>query len=588
MVWTILVLLVVSIFGSILFFKGLFEVEEDHVGWDGKRVYKAGTHWSLFEIQMVDVRMRFTPFGVDELGAVSLVSTNRSETVDDVVRGGIFIPGSERNTRRYLSETVATRERENSRHRFVIIWRPNEAKLRTYLKQPNIEAQLAELLRTLPDADLSKYQDLLGITIEDKDGKTPRKGDGVTIADGVEIPYDARDRHVYILGRSGMGKSTLMLNMALQDMEAGKGVAVIDPHGDLVTELLQRIPRHRIDDVILFDAENLPIGLNVFDAETEHERRKIASDVITLFKRLVTASEAPRMDALLSAAVHSLAELPQATFLDIYHLFMDSQFRAEVVSQLKNEASVQFWTQTYPAYPHPTAEQPILSRLSPFAISNTLATITGTTSPLHISEVMATSKILLCAIRKGTIGIETSAILGTLLVSQFQVAAQRRAAIPAHHRTPFYLYIDEFQSFETSGFINIITEARKYQLCLTLANQMLRSLSEETKAAVTGVETSVYFAPVDDDATHVSKALGGRFKTEELLDLDKFEAIMKPGRASQAVKVHLAAPAKPGPSYERTIRENTLRRYPSTPPRRRVSRPRAVSDIPRAGDPLPE
>ena len=237
MIWTILVLLVVSIFGSILFFKGRFEVEEDHVGWDGKRVYPAGTHWTLFEVQMVDVSERFTTFGVDQLGAVSLVSTNRSETVDDVVRGGIIIPGSERNTRKHISETIATKERENLRHRYVIVWKPNTEKLRTYLKQSNVDAHLADLLRTLPDADLTKYQDMLGIAIVRTDGAKPRKGDGVTIADGIEIPYDARDRHVYILGRSGMGKSTLMLNMALQDMEAGKGVAVIDPHGDLVTEL---------------------------------------------------------------------------------------------------------------------------------------------------------------------------------------------------------------------------------------------------------------------------------------------------------------------------------------------------------------
>jgi hypothetical protein len=202
---------------------------------------------------------------------------------------------------------------------------------------------------------------------------------------------------------------------------------------------------------------------------------------------------------------------------------------------------------------------------------------------------MQDSKILLYSIPKGTIGTETSAILGTLLVSQFQLAAQRRAGMPSSERTPFALYIDEFQTFETTEFVSIITEARKYQLCLTLANQSLGDLPTQIKGAVEGVETSIYFAPFPSDASHVARAVGGRFTAEQLLDLDKWQAILKPGRASQAVKIHLDAPPKPGVSQVQRIRKNTLRTYPSVPPVRPKKRPpRQGDDVPGAGDPLPE
>ena len=327
----------------------------------------------------------------------------------------------------------------------------------------------------------------------------------------------------------------------------------------------------------------------MFDARSATEKDRITDDVVTLFKRLVTSSEAPRMDVVLKFGVRSLAELPDATFLDIYRMFMDEEFRKAVVSRLSDPELIKFWNQTYPGYPHPATEQPILSRTGQFAISKTLSTITGTTSSLHISDVMQESKILLCSIPKGTIGTDTSAILGTLLVSQFQLASQRRTALRAAERIPFYLYIDEFQSFATSNFVGIITEARKYQLCLTLANQTLGDLPAEMKGAVEGVETSLYFAPFPSDAAHVSRSLGGRFTTDALLDLDKWEAILKPGRASHAIKVRLSEPPQPGDAtMQQTIRENTLRNYPSVRPARVAQELPAVGDIPRTGDPLPE
>jgi hypothetical protein len=599
MVW-VLILLVLLVFGLVLYQKGRLKVHEGFVGWDGETVYQAGEIWTLNQVQMIDVSERFATFGLDQLGVISAVNTNRSENINDRIRGGILGSDSERNTRKDFSETIFTRERENIRHRFVIVWKPNPENLRTYLKQGNIDERLAELLRTLPDADLKSYQDLLGITIVRTDGAKPKKVEGLTIGEGIEIPDNVRDRHVYILGRPGMGKSTLLRNMARQDIESGKGVGVIDPHGDLIEDLLKHIPRDRVDDAILFNAADLPIGLNFFNAQTDSEKELITDDVVVLFKRL-SDSWGDRMDVVLRSAVRSLAEVPDATFLDIYRILTDPNFREHVVSHLTLQPLIDFWLQVYPKFPHPVTEQPILSRMGKFAISRTLSTITGTTSPLNIAEVIRDKKILLCSIPKSTIGPDISAILGALLVSQFQLAALRRGSLPPKKRTPFYLYIDEFQTFQTSAFNEIITEARKYQLCLTLANQKLADLDDLTRGAVQGVETSIYFSLFPDDVPRAAKALGADYDVRNLLNLDKWEAIMKPGRSSQAMRFDVSEPPKAGRGYDQEIRENTKKNYPSTFPPRDYGKGRGKrpdggpkpsdprpDDEPKPGDPLPD
>jgi hypothetical protein len=583
----VLIVLVLLTFGAVLYFKGRLKVDDDFVGWDGETVYSKGKHWTLYQVQLVDVSERFTTFGVDQLGMVSVVSTERTEHITDNVRGGIIYSESARDTRKHFSETVSTRERENIRNRFVIVWKPNTEKLRTYLKQGSIDNRLADLLRTLPDADLKSFQDLLGIAIVRTAGRKPEKLEGVSVGDGIAISDSVRDKHVYILGRPGMGKSTLMLNMARQDIESGKGVAVIDPHGDLIEALLKQIPRERVEDVILFDAATNPIGLNFFNAKDDEEKEMITEDLIVVFKRL-TEGWGERMGVVLHSCVRSLAELPDATFLDIYRILTEPAFREYVISKLTLQPLLNFWLQIWPKYPHPVTEQPILSRMGRFAISKTLSTIVGTTSPLSIPDVIRDSRILLCSIPKAKIGEDISAILGALLVSQFQLAALRRGALPAQERTPFHLYIDEFQNFQTSAFNTILTEARKYQLCLTLANQQMDDLDEKTRGAVQGVESSFFFAPFPNDMSRVSKVLGDE-RNHDLRNLDKWQAIYKPGKARDAQRFDVSAPPKAGRDYTATIITNTRKLYPSTTPARSYSRPRPLEkDDVAPGDPLPE
>lgn len=370
-----------------------------------------------------------------------------------------------------------------------------------------------------------------------------------------------RDRHVYIIGKSGMGKSTLMLSMIRQDILNGKGVGVIDPHSDLVKRVLPYIPASRVKDTILFDAETLPIGLNFFSARTDAEKELICDDVIVLFKRL-SDSWGERMDMVLRYTVRTLAEIEGATFLDIYRMLADDYYRDSVLRQVKLQPLLQFWREVYPKFPHPVTEQPILSRMGKFAVNSTLRSIVGTVSSLNFFEVMQEGKILLCNLSKPAIGADTSAILGAMLVSQFQLAAMRRGRLHPSKRRPFYLFIDEFQTFQTSAFNEIITESRKYQLCLTLANQKLEDLDQKTRGAVQGVETSIIFRPFDHEAATLARSLPESFSAEMLKDLDKLEFVIRAGKASNTKRCRLEFPPAPPKGFAAEIRTATRAAYP--------------------------
>jgi hypothetical protein len=373
-----------------------------------------------------------------------------------------------------------------------------------------------------------------------------------------------RDRHVYIIGKSGMGKSTLMLQMIRQDIANGKGVGVIDPHADLVRNVLRYVPQSRVKDTILFDAESLPIGLNFFNAKTDAEKELISDDVIVLFKRL-SDSWGERMDMVLRYTVRTLAEVAGATFLDIYRMLADDYFRDTVLRQVRLQPLLQFWREVYPKFPHPVTEQPILSRMGKFAVNSTLRTIVGTASSLNFFDVMQQGKILLCNISKAAVGTDTSAILGAMLVSQFQLAAMRRGRLHPSKRRPFYLFIDEFQTFQTSAFNEIITESRKYQLCLTLANQKLEDLDQKTRGAAQGAETTIVFRPYEHEAATLAKWLPEKFGPETLKDLDKLEFVIRAGKASNTKRCHLEFPPPPPKGYVEEIKAATRAAYPLAP-----------------------
>jgi hypothetical protein len=353
-----------------------------------------------------------------------------------------------------------------------------------------------------------------------------------------------------------------MLNMIRQDIESGKGVGLIDPAGDLAEAALRYIPRDRVEDTIYFNPAECPIGINFLDAKNDAERSLVADDLFVIFQRL-SGGGGVRMDAILKRAIQLIVEVPGSTFHDLYKIFTSDSFRANLIRQVHDDSAKQFWREVWPKYPHPVTEEPIVTRMSKFDSQRSLKIITSTVSALNFSDVIERRQIFIANIAKGVLGLDTSSILGTLLVSQFQLAAFRRANLPQFARTPYYLFIDEFQNFKTSAFNEIVIEARKYRLCLTLANQKLKDLDTETQSAVEAVETMIFFRLVDDDARKFGHHVGD-FTTSDFLNLYPYHAIIRPGRSadSQSFKVEPPPPAPKG--YRDEILEHTRSAYPSS------------------------
>lgn len=385
---------------------------------------------------------------------------------------------------------------------------------------------------------------------------------------GVAIPDSIRDRHVYVVGKAGSGKSTLVLNMAVQDIAHGHGVAVIDPHGDLIDDLLAYIPEHRMEDVIYFDAaeRQQPIALNVMSAESEDEVGVLADDLLVMFRRL-SDTWGERMEHILRHTIYTLLEAPNTTFLDIHRILQNESFRNQVLKHVRNPLLRDFWGYEFPEL-RKDAVQPILNRMSKFLLSPTLSGILGQRdSRLSFSDVLENNKIFLANLSKGKIGEDNARLVGSVLVSQLQLAVMRRAKVTREERAPFMLFVDEFQNFTTSAFEVILSEARKYQLCLTLAHQYISQLEEKTRHAILGnVGTMILFAISGDDARRVKDQIGS-FNPEDVANLDPktHEAFCRPiTRAADTFKFKtLPPPERPARSFVREIITQTKERYSS-------------------------
>lgn len=391
----------------------------------------------------------------------------------------------------------------------------------------------------------------------------------------VVVPNQVRDRHVYVVGKSGTGKSTLLYNCICQDIEADGGVAVIDPHGDLVDEVLNYIPERRIKDTIYFNAADKqhPIGLNILNAQNEDEIGLLADDLLVTFKRL-SESWGERMKNILLHTFHTLLRYDGATFLDIRPLLQRPEFREQILASIQNKTLADFWQHEYPSYPKDAA-QPILNRMSKFSLSPTLSAILSQAdSDLNFFDVIQNKKILLVRIPKGEIGEDTSHLLGSLIVSQLQLAVMRRASLPKEARDPYYLYVDEFQNFTTSAFEKILSEARKYNLCLTLAHQYISQVPENIKNAIlANVGTILIFQSYPADAALLRPELG-QYDPSDVTNLNTslHEALCKPATQSrETFKFKTLPPLKSEQSQAAAIIDFTHENYCSeasiaTPP----------------------
>ncbi|HXH94507.1 MAG TPA: type IV secretory system conjugative DNA transfer family protein, partial [Thermoanaerobaculia bacterium] len=330
--------------------------------------------------------------------------------------------------------------------------------------------------------------------------------------------------------------------------------------GDLAKQVLSYIPRSRVKDTIYFNPAETPIGINFLSYSSEMERNVIADDLFIIFHRL-TEGGGPRMDAILKRAIELLLAIPGNTFFDLYRIFTDDMFLHSLVRQLPDDSAKKFWKETWPKYPHPVTEEPIVTRMSQFDTSKALRQITSSNSGLNFYDVLQSGKIFIAALPKGEIGSDTSSMLGALLVSQMQLAAFRRVKLPRKERRPFYLFIDEFQNFKTSAFNDIVIEARKFQLCLTLATVKTRDLDEQTRSAMEAVETYIFFRLMDDDARKFGGSLGG-FNAESLMNLHPHHAIIRRGRAADTATFKVSPPPRPKESFADEIILQTREMYP--------------------------
>lgn len=349
------------------------------------------------------------------------------------------------------------------------------------------------------------------------------------------IKTDDRRRHLYLLGKTGMGKTTMLENMVVQDITQGHGVGVVDPHGDFAEKLLDLIPSHRINDVVYFNPADLeyPIGFNVLESVDERHKHLVASGLMGVFKKIWPDVWSARMEHILNNCILALLETPGSTLLGINRILVDKEYRKRVVTQLRDPVVRAFWVDEYARWEdrfRNEAIAPIQNKVGQFlsasVIRNIVAQVKSTINP---REIMDTGKIFIMNLAKGRIGEDSSRLLGGMLITKLQLAAMERVDVLEPDRRDFYLYVDEFQNFATQSFANILSEARKYHLNLIIAHQYIEQLDPEyVRPAVFGnVGTLVIFRVGGADATFLEPEFTPTFLPEDLVNLTKFEMYLK-------------------------------------------------------------
>jgi hypothetical protein len=348
------------------------------------------------------------------------------------------------------------------------------------------------------------------------------------------IKKDDRRRHIYIVGKSGTGKSTLIENMALDDMTEGRGLIVVDPHGELADKILACIPDERVNDVIVFDPADraYPIAFNLLESVEDDFKGMVASGFVGIFKKIFGDSWGPRLEHILRNTVLALLDFPESTMLDIPKMLTDSRFRDRVVEKVKDPVIKDFWVNEFASYDarfRTEAVSPILNKVGQFLATSTIRNIVGQPhTKINIREIMDQQKIMIVNLSRGKIGEDNSALLGAMVITKIQLAAMSRADVTIDKRPDCYLYVDEFQNFATDSFAVILSEARKYNLCLTIANQYIEQMPEEVRSAVFGNAGSIIsFRVGGTDAQFLVKEFEPVFEANDLVNLDKYQIYIK-------------------------------------------------------------
>jgi hypothetical protein len=333
-----------------------------------------------------------------------------------------------------------------------------------------------------------------------------------------------RGRHVYILGQTGTGKSGALELLTLSDIYYDQGFAVIDPHGDYAQHILSFIPQRRVNDVVYFNPADTahPIGFNPLEISDPSLKGHISSELVGVLKRLFAESWGPRLEYILRYSLLALLDFPNSTMLDITRLLTDKKFRAHVITYIDDPVVKNFWVTEFASWNDKFASEavaPVLNKVGAFVANPMIRNIIGQPkSTFNIREIMDEGKILVVNLSRGLMGEDNAGILGAMMVTKIQLAAMGRQDMPMEERRPFYLYVDEFQNFATDSFATILSEARKYGLNLTVANQYISQMSEPVRNAVFGnVGTIVCFRISPDDAPFLQKYFEPQFEATDLI-----------------------------------------------------------------------
>ncbi|MDP3216537.1 MAG: hypothetical protein Q8S73_20680 [Deltaproteobacteria bacterium] len=324
-------------------------------------------------------------------------------------------------------------------------------------------------------------------------------------------------RHVYVIGKTGAGKTALLERLIVAEIRAGHGVGLIDPHGDLADRILNFIPRQRTNDVVLFDAADAerPVGLNLLEHGEPPTRPLVVSGILSVFRKVFAEFWGPRLESVFRNCLFALLEVRGSTLLGVMRMLGDERYRAQVTAQVRDPVVRFYWTHEFAAYPKAFLAEvvsPVQNKVAAVLTNPLLRNIVGQhTSTISIVETMDAGRIFVANLSKGKLGEDASALLGAVLVTRFQLAAYGRASQAVEVRRPFTLYIDEFASFTTPSFGELLAEARKFRLALVLAHQYLGQLDDGLRRAVMGnVGTLVTFQVGAED----SEVLGKEFTPE--------------------------------------------------------------------------
>lgn len=386
------------------------------------------------------------------------------------------------------------------------------------------------------------------------------------------LKRDDRRRHMYIIGKSGMGKTKLLENLVINDIKNGEGVAIIDPHGDFCTDILNKIPEERMKDVVLFDPSDadFPIAFNPMEVIDESLKIQTALGIVGTFKKIFGYSWGPRLEYVLTYTILALLDTPGSTLLGVVRMLTEKNFRKKIVDNIQDPVVKKFWVSEFATYNDKQASEtiaPILNKVGQFISNSLIRNVIGQPhSSFNIRELMDGQKIFLVNLSVGRLGEANASLLGSFMITAIHLAAMSRADMPEEDRKDFYLYVDEFQNFATDSFKNILSEARKYRLALIVANQYTAQLEESgVKDAVFGnVGTIATFRVGADDANDLVKEFSPPFEALDLVNLPKQHIYIRmtiDGQSEAAFSAKTLTVIDEKTGFREKIMENSRNKY---------------------------